>query len=457
MYMCGFTVEASHAKRVSDLENASRQEKNDIETQLKASLDEYVTMMERIKCEHALEIQAKETFWNNKQISLETQQEFLTMREEYESLKSCLKPIMNLKNRVIMKLRSDIEELQKQVNDKQKLQKKIEELENKLKNKSKEAKESSINDCETSELIGSDQAATLRAEVWSLRSVLELRSQENSMMRSENEILRRENENKEALEQRVETLEARCEDLKAQLQGKESYERDISHQNEILLGSFHEITKHNKRLTQRNEELQWRLRQKNEVVSVLANQLATPSPRLSRSLGPEHIDHSIMADNSQPASSSMIKFMVQKGDSVSWTLEIDDSCDPLPNNEIAPTISRQNSLRRTPRKSLDVRARSKSISTSDSVSRDAVWTPGFNSTPVPTRRRPRSDPSSSAIVTTATSVASSENNLGPRPQEAGGEAMISEETSATSSEDESSAGSDIPRLDIDFGWSNTVE
>lgn len=39
-----------------------------------------------------------------------------------------------------------------------------------------------------------------------------------------------------------------------------------------------------------------------------------------------------------------------------------------------------------------------------------------------------------------------EVNSGPRPQEAGGEAMISEETSASSSEDESSGGSDIQAI-----------
>jgi hypothetical protein len=57
------------------------------------------------------------------------------------------------------------------------------------------------------------------------------------------------------------------------------------------MGSFHQMSKQNKRLTQRNEELLWRLRQKNEVVSVLTNQLTPPSQRLSKSLGPEHIDH----------------------------------------------------------------------------------------------------------------------------------------------------------------------
>lgn len=61
----------------------------------------------------------------------------------------------------------------------------------------------------------------------------------------------------------------------------------------MLMGSIHQLSKQNKRLTQRNEELTWRLRQKNEVVSVLTNQLAPSSQRLSKSFDPEiRKDHS---------------------------------------------------------------------------------------------------------------------------------------------------------------------
>ncbi|KAK0174511.1 hypothetical protein PV327_010272 [Microctonus hyperodae] len=463
-------LETSHAARVKELENALEHERNEFDKRLQLSLDklteEHEISIERLKNEYSTELQSKEQQWNDKYTALSTienQNDYKIIRDDYESLKLCLKPIFTLKNRVIAKLKKDISNLQRQVEDKNKLQKQIDDMKRQLKRNNdinNDSSESSdIIDCNT--LIGNDQIATLSAEIWSLRSVLEIRSQENSSMRSENEILRRNCEGKEQLEQRVESLEARCEDLKAQLQTKESYERQLSHQNEILLASFHEKSKQSKRLTQRNEELQWRLRQKNEVVSVLANQLATPPPRLSRSLGPEHIDHTIIADkNTQPQSSSMIKFLVQKGDSVSWTLEIDESSDPLPNNDvISPAVSRQNSLRRPPRKSLDSRARSKSVSTSDVVGRsNDVWSPTYNSTPVISRRRPRSDPSSTGIVSqTISDVTQVETISGARPQEAGGEAMISEETSATSSEDESSASSDIARLGMDFVWENTVE
>ncbi|XP_071865570.1 toucan isoform X2 [Bombus fervidus] len=333
-----------------------------------------------------------------------------------------------------------------------------------------------------------DQGAALTAEVESLRSVLEIKSQENASLRSDLDNIKREIEDKEALQQRVDTLEARCEDLKAQLQCKEAVERQISHDNEVLHESIHQISKQNKRLAQRNEELQWRLRQKNEVVTVLANL----TPRLSRSLGPEHVENSLSPDKNGPQSSqSMVKFMVEKGDSVSWTLEIDDEfkggCDgsslgtppKMGRSETTTTVSRQGSLRLTPRRaSVDMRARSKSISVTDSTRvEESGWAPTFNSTPN-ARRRPRSDPSSSASSTSSSSsssatavttnsavavavaaaaaaaAAAEDCGAGQRPQEAGGEAMISEETSATSSEDESSTSSDIPPLPIQFAWGN---
>lgn len=334
-----------------------------------------------------------------------------------------------------------------------------------------------------------DQGAALIAEVESLRSVLEIRSQENAALRSELDNIRREIEGKEALQQRVDTLEARCEDLKAQLQCKEALDRQISHDNEVLHESIHQVSKQNKRLAQRNEELQWRLRQKSEVVTVLANL----TPRLSRSLGPEHVEHTLSPEKNGPQSSSMVKFMVEKGDSVSWTLEIDDELSKggsdssstatppkMGRSETPATVSRQGSLRLTPRRSsIDMRARSKSISVTDSArGEESAWSPSFNSTPI-ARRRPRSDPSSSSSSTSSTSnpsstavtansavavavaaaaaAAAEDCSTGQRPQEAGGEAMISEETSATSSEDESSTSSDIPPLPIQFAWGKPIK
>jgi regulator of replication initiation timing len=82
-----------------------------------------------------------------------------------------------------------------------------------------------------------DQGALL-AEAESLRTVLELRSQENAQLRSEVDLLRRELDEKELLKQKYDGLEARCEDLKAQLQSKEAFERQLTHDNEVSLSEF---------------------------------------------------------------------------------------------------------------------------------------------------------------------------------------------------------------------------
>lgn len=337
-----------------------------------------------------------------------------------------------------------------------------------------------------------DQGAALMAEIESLRSVLELKSQENTALRSELDSYRRDIEEKDALQIRLDMAEARCEDLKAQLQRKESFERQVSHENEMLHESIHQVSKHNKRLSQRNEELQWKLRNKNDWVSVLANQL---NPRLTRSTGAEQMEHNFSAEKNGAHSSSMMKFMVEKGASVSWTLEIDDlskgsSSDSLStkinrSTEGATTVSRQGSLRLSNRAPMDTRARSKSVSTTcesaraAAVEEAAAWSPTFSSTPV-SRRRPRKDQSSpcsssssssstssaaptvnpavaAAVAAAAAAVDECSIGGGQRPQEAGGEAMISEETSASSSEDESSTGSDIPRLGMQFAWGKPIK
>ncbi|XP_044018850.1 histone-lysine N-methyltransferase, H3 lysine-79 specific isoform X2 [Aphidius gifuensis] len=464
-------LELNYKEKIEILESKINNEKNEFEIQLnltKKNLhDEYDNIIKQLNIKHENDLKKKDENINiNNNILTEynplLNDELTIIKDKYNKLKYCIKPIWKMKNNINEKLKNDIIELKKQIQDKKLLQKKITELNTQI---SELKKSNNLYNNDNSDItdVNDNQSATLHAEVWSLRSVLELQSQKNSSMRSEIDILRRDVEGKELLEQRIETLEARCEDLKAQLQCKESYERQISHQNEILLGSFHDVSKHNKRLTQRVEELQWRLRQKNEVVNVLANQLSVPPQRLSRSLGPEHIDHSLVQDknNQQPTSSSMIKFMVQKGDSVSWTLEIDDTSDPLPNNDNDNNrnVTRHNSFRKTPRKKIDIRTRSKSVSTSDNINnKDNNWSPNYNSTPITTRNRQQND-NKKTINNDKNNNDNNNNNNNSAlmPQEAGGEAMISEETSATSSEDESSASSDISRLAMDFEWSNSVE
>lgn len=74
---------------------------------------------------------------------------------------------------------------------------------------------------------------SLLAEIESLRTVLELRSQEYASLRSEADLLRREMDDKEIIRHKYESVQARCEDLQAQLQSKEEVERKLLHEHEV--------------------------------------------------------------------------------------------------------------------------------------------------------------------------------------------------------------------------------
>ncbi|XP_023245174.1 uncharacterized protein LOC106641661 isoform X2 [Copidosoma floridanum] len=309
-------------------------------------------------------------------------------------------------------------------------------------------------------VVAPDQAALL-AEVESLRTVLELRMQESAQLRSEVDLLRRDLDEKEVLRQRCEALEARCEDLKAQLESKESFERHALHENEVLMNSLHQLSKQHKRLSQRNEELTWRLRQKNEVVSVLTNQLTPQSQRLSKSLGPDHNDHCSTADfncsQKSEMCSSTVRYLVEKGDSVSWTLDIAESMDTSSNESCAKSPSsatrryrdsnggltpRQNSLRlsmpRRTAKSLATstcRTRSNSVSTTTEVASataasstsqlssssvttvrtvasndETAWSPSYSSTPMQRRRNVPTAETAWSLSNTITETSSSSNS-----------------------------------------------
>jgi myosin heavy subunit len=105
----------------------------------------------------------------------------------------------------------------------------------------------------------------LEAEVESLRTVLELRHEELQELRKQNALLTREAEELPVALHRVAALEAKVEDLKVQLQMKTNLERQLSE-----MESVHQESKQSKRLLLRSEELQWKLKQTVESVTALA-------------------------------------------------------------------------------------------------------------------------------------------------------------------------------------------
>ena len=255
----------------------------------------------------------------------------------------------------------------------------------------------------------------LQDEVESLRTVLDLRHEELQELRKQNAFLTREAEELPVALQRVTALEAKVEDLQVQLKVKTGIERQLSQDNRLLMESFHQESKQSKRLSLHNEELQWKLKQNFEVVlaalsggsmstslagtlqtpptngrrsvhssaqsltdtdtSAAGNQLFTsrippctsPAGRSYNSSGSDVSadratgGRSVLAEDidMSPPASPKVKAVVEKSDSVSWVVEMDETPEAL----LSRLVRRAGSFRSTvpPLASMPSPARAKTL------------------------------------------------------------------------------------------------
>lgn len=256
----------------------------------------------------------------------------------------------------------------------------VEEEYSGLKDQSRKIMDSMQKDKDTKLQVTAGRCKKLQDEVESLQTVLDLRHEELQELRKQNALLTREAEEElPAALQRVAALEAKVEDLKVQLQMKTNLERQLSEHNRLLMESFHQESKQSKRLSLHNEELQWKLKQNLEVVNALAalsgasmtgslqasstngrrsshgsaqsladsdttatgNQMfatrTSPRPRSHNSsssdlsAGPATGGHSVLGEDleTSPPASPKVKGVVEKSDSVSWVVEIDETPEAL--------------------------------------------------------------------------------------------------------------------------------
>jgi hypothetical protein len=110
--------------------------------------------------------------------------------------------------------------------------------------------------------VTSRQWRVQQDEVSSLRSVLDLRHGELQELRLKNSMLERSLEGLDASQKKASTYKARVEDLELQLKLKKDEESRFSTMNQSLIESLHNESQCNKRLTQVNEELAWKLKMK---------------------------------------------------------------------------------------------------------------------------------------------------------------------------------------------------
>uniref|UniRef100_A0A182NT89 Uncharacterized protein n=1 Tax=Anopheles dirus TaxID=7168 RepID=A0A182NT89_9DIPT len=198
----------------------------------------------------------------------------------------------------------------------------------------------------------------LQDEVDSLRCVLDLKQREISELRKQTQEYERDAKDLPGALTKISALESRIEDLVVQLKTKTEEEKELQQKLKHLQDNLHQETKIKSRLSLHNEELQWRLKQNSEKFTLAYAELsksyhenssfmmnATKSS-LDQSMSAhqqqqhhhQHHHHQLSHNQSRsscsdrffdmddisPPTSPVIKGMVEKSDSVSWVLEIDD-------------------------------------------------------------------------------------------------------------------------------------
>ncbi|XP_049536812.1 microtubule-associated tumor suppressor 1 homolog isoform X2 [Anopheles darlingi] len=207
----------------------------------------------------------------------------------------------------------------------------------------------------------------LQDEVDSLRCVLDLKQREISDLRKQTQQYERDAKELPAALVKISALESRIEDLQVQLKTKTEEEKDLQQKLKLLQDNLSQESKIKSRLSLHNEELQWRLKQNSEKFTLAYAELSKSyhenSSFMMVNASKSSLDHTVGAsggshlqpqsqqqllqpqqqqhslhhtsrsscsdrffdmDDISPPTSPVIKGMVEKSDSVSWVLEIDD-------------------------------------------------------------------------------------------------------------------------------------
>ncbi|XP_031624404.1 uncharacterized protein LOC116341438 isoform X2 [Contarinia nasturtii] len=181
----------------------------------------------------------------------------------------------------------------------------------------------------------SSSSVMLEEEVLSLRSVLDMKLNEISELRKQNQSMVQAQDELPKAQLKISILESRLEDLTIQLKTKVEEEHELSVRNRSLQEMFNQEVKNRTRLSLHNEELQWKLKQNSEKYTTTLNELSK-----------SYQDPSMLSDfknslyapisetsqerndtlqlNSSPPTSPVIKGVVEKCDSVSYVLELND-------------------------------------------------------------------------------------------------------------------------------------
>lgn len=177
-------------------------------------------------------------------------------------------------------------------------------------------------------LQGSHSSDSLRQEVHSLQHVLQLKCDELCALRRDCLELADLRTAHARLREQTQLQQQKVEELSARLERHVSTERNLTEENKRLRDSQERELNTNRRLSMQNEQLQYRLRtHQSESPGSGGSVFRSPSFKLSQSShglsrsyseSPRHC-------SSDCESYNAVCSVVEKGDSISWTLQLDDS------------------------------------------------------------------------------------------------------------------------------------
>ncbi|XP_065358768.1 mucin-2 [Calliphora vicina] len=210
------------------------------------------------------------------------------------------------------------------------------------------------------------ELSRLQSEAESLRCVLELKQKEISKLTKQNEELLRDADEKLALQAKISLLESKNEMLHSELEIKSDKEKEYLRQIDEVQKAFSHETVKRTRLSYDNEALQWQLKQRSEQLHIVetklqelsAHDISTTSVANRSSQNGASLTSSIHMEDISPPTSPVIKGVIEKTDSVSWVLEMDDETPEAAASKMVKRAGSFRSVERSPstRRQLSVSA-----------------------------------------------------------------------------------------------------
>ncbi|XP_050699719.1 treacle protein-like isoform X4 [Eriocheir sinensis] len=135
-----------------------------------------------------------------------------------------------------------------------------------LRQQAKKLEETLLNDTDHRLAAVRRMCASLKSEVDSLKSVVEMKNSEIHSLRSQVVEVGRLTDDLDLARERARALQAKTEDLQAQMEKKAQQERSLVNEHRLLVETYQRESNVNKRLSLENEELTWKLRQREELI-----------------------------------------------------------------------------------------------------------------------------------------------------------------------------------------------